>query len=411
MTSHEVGRSPYDAAMEIPGLRLGDPIGAGASGTVHEAVVTGPGPGDLAVGSTVAVKIVHAPSARLDEAELASRLEHDGVVRVHATGHDGDLAWIVMDRLSGPDLGTRLGDGPLAPDEAVALVGAVADAVASVHAAGIVHRDLKPANIVLDDGRPVVVDLGVALSADPDDATGGSAWARTAPTATTGVGAAVGTFAWMAPEQWRGEPVSPATDVYALGGVLHAALTGQPPYAATTLPGLAYDVALSPAPRPSDLGAPPRLDDVVATAMAKDPADRYTDAAAFSRALSAASSGDRRPGPRWPASTRRRWVRRGAVAVGVLAVAAVSMVVGLELRGEPEAGEGPRPGQVLTVCAERDATMRAAPRSSDVVERIDHGTRVRVVADDRNSPTWALVRAPDGREGFVLLEFVHATCR
>lgn len=436
----------------VPGLRVGAPLGSGAGGTVHEAVVEVASPG-LEVGDVVAVKLVQAESVDLwqREAAVASGLRHPGIVRVLASGQVeatdedvedgagtwGETGWIVMDRLDGPDLATVLADGPIEPEEAVDLVLAVLEAMAVVHDAGVVHRDLKPANVVMHEGRPVVVDFGIArVSEGSADHTGGGDWARTAPTASTGVGAAVGTFAWMAPEQWRGEPVSPATDVYALGGLLHALLTGRAPYSAATLPELAYDIALSDVPVPSDLGATSRYDPAVHAALMKDPAERPHDASALAELVRACRAGTASAVPRsltpsrgagaadvaptehaaQPSSTapppsstpRRRTALVAAAAVVLVGLAAgIGLLVG-EGRGAAGA-DGPVEGDVLTVCAEREATMRTAPRSEKVVRKLPHGMQVTVVDDVRNTPTWTHVRAGDD-EGFVLLEFVHARC-
>ncbi len=258
--------------VEVPGYRLAEPLGAGATGVVYAGV-------RLADGGSVAVKVVHPelvdPQYRdrlRREAQLAEAVVHPGVVRVHEVGGERDQAWLVMDRLSGPDLQQLLdSDGALSAERAVSLLAEVADAVDAVHRAGVIHRDLKPANIILDDGRPMVADFGVARQlASLESTTGldlsGDAWLRSGTPSGPSLGAMAGTVAYMAPEQWRGDPVTPATDVYALGGTLYALLTARRPYERRTLPELAYAVAMLPAPTTDT-----SYDEVIRTAMAKTP--------------------------------------------------------------------------------------------------------------------------------------------
>jgi predicted Ser/Thr protein kinase len=158
------------------------------------------------------------------EAQAAGALDHPGIVPVFEVGqHDGHH-FLAMAFVDGPSLAAHLQAGPLPQREAAALLRQVAEAVAAAHEAGIVHRDLKPHNILLDrDGRPRVTDFGLAkrLEGGPE---------------LTGTGQILGTPSYMAPEQARGaRDVGPAADVYALGAVLYALLTGRPPFQAATV--------------------------------------------------------------------------------------------------------------------------------------------------------------------------------
>lgn len=414
---------------EVPGYFLGDVLGAGAGGTVHRAVATTDHPDGPDTGDRVAIKVISADvlqsrtglSRWRAEARAAARVDHPGVVRVHDTGTDDESAWIVMEELSGPDL-RSLFAGPDRPsaDQAVDLVLGIADAVSAVHEAGLVHRDLKPANIVLHEGRPTLVDFGLARAGGGVDPAGSltasheTSWAHTAGSATGGPGTA-GTYAWMAPEQWRGEDATPATDVYALGGLLFTALTGRPPYPKETLTELAYSVALDDAPRPSDAGADDRFDAIVARAMAKEPTDRYPDAGAFRDALRAVAAGETLPAVTAPgpagrpdgAPMRRRSVVL-AVAASVVTVAAVGGVAFVLVSGD-DADEGPS-GSTITVCAKRDASMRDEPASKVTTTMIPHGTELRAEDDERNDSAWVRAVTDDGVEGYVLREFVNDHC-
>ncbi|MET7281502.1 serine/threonine protein kinase [Kribbella sp. NPDC005582] len=384
--------------VEVPGYRLAEPLGAGATGVVYAGV-------RLADGGSVAVKVVHPelvdPQYRdrlRREAQLAEAVIHPGVVRVHEVGGERDQAWLVMDRLSGPDLQQLLeAEGALPADRAVALLAEVADGVDAVHRAGVIHRDLKPANIILHDGRPMVGDFGVARQlASVESTTGldlsGDAWLHSGTPSGPSLGSMAGTVAYMAPEQWRGDPVTPATDVYALGGTLYALLTARRPYERRTLPELAYAVAMLPPPVTDTA-----YDEVIRVAMAKDPGDRYPTAAAFATALRAVSSG--RP------IQRARWTRRRLTAVAAIAVPVVTLTaVGAALlaQGREHSTEQ------LTVCAQ-DATVRDAPRSRTVVATVYRGDRLTPIAQ-RDGESWVHVRLPDGRTGWSLTDYVRHSC-
>lgn len=395
-----MGISVRAVIVEVPGYRLAEPLGAGATGVVYAA-------NRLADGRSVAVKVVHPelvdPQYRdrlRREARLAAAVDHPGVVRIHAVGGDGDQAWLAMDRLSGPDLQRLVeNEGPLPVERVVALLVEVAGAVEAMHQAGVIHRDLKPANIILDGDRPTVADFGVARqlasieSTTGMDLSGGADWLRSGTASGPSLGAMAGTVAYMAPEQWRGESVSAATDVYALGGTLFTLLTGRRPFDQRTLPELAYAVAMLPPPAPSAYGVPAGFDEVVRTAMAKAPEDRYPSAHAFAAALSAATTG---PPKRW---TRRRVGTLVAIAAPVIAIGGVGAT--LLVQGEEH------PAQ-LTVCAQ-DATVRDAPRSRTVIATVHRGDRLTPIAQ-HDGDSWVHVRLADGRNGWSLTEFVRHQC-
>jgi serine/threonine protein kinase len=398
--------------VEVPGYRLAEPLGAGATGVVYAA-------NRLSDGRSVAVKVVHPelvdPQYRdrlRREARLAAAIDHPGVVRVHAVGGDGDQAWLAMDLLSGPDLQRLLDDGgPLSPDRAVALLSEVAAAVDAMHRAGVIHRDVKPANIILDGDRPTVADFGVARqlasleSSTGMDLSGGADWLRSGAPSGPSLGAMAGTVAYMAPEQWRGDPVSAATDVYALGGTLFSLLTGRRPFDRRTLPELAYAVAILPPPAPSAYGVPVAFDEVVRTAMAKEPGDRYPTAAAFADALRAAAAGGSELAAGSPGDARSgRWTRR---RVGKLvAIAAPVIVIGAV--GASVLAQGQAQPTQLTVCAQ-DATVRDAPRSRTVIATVHHGDRLTPISP-HDGDAWVHVRLADGRSGWSLTDYVRHQC-
>jgi len=252
-------------------------VGRGGMGTVWAAH-------DVSSGREVAVKTVTDRSGEAGrlrrEARLAASVIHPGVVAVHDAGHDGATGYLVMDLLTGPDLGAVLEQGPMSPGEAVRVAAGVADALAAVHGAGVVHGDVKPSNVVLDAGDAVVlVDFGAALSTDDDAGP-----------------VTFGTATYMAPEQVTSAPATAASDVYALGCLLTTALAGRPPFVAGSPTEVLHRQVLTSAPRLRELvpGVPAALDDLVATMLDKDPAARCTAAQAHA-ALAALREGSPLP--------------------------------------------------------------------------------------------------------------------
>ncbi len=211
------------------------------------------------------------------EAEAAANLHHPGIVPVYEVGQVEGLHYYTMQFVSGQSLATRLEKGPLPPDEAAQLILQVARAVAYAHAHGVIHRDLKPANILLEvNGQPKITDFGLAKRLR---AEGG----------LTATGQILGTPAYMAPEQAAGRDrrVGEVTDVYALGALLYATLTGQAPHSATNEVDLLLKVLDSDPLPPSHVqaGVPASLDQVCLCCLEKDPQKRYPSAAAVAKDL------------------------------------------------------------------------------------------------------------------------------
>ncbi|MCM3661783.1 serine/threonine protein kinase [Georgenia satyanarayanai] len=235
-------------------------VGRGGMGRVWAAR-------DVHSGRDVAVKTAEAvrggTGALRREAALAASVDHPGVVEVHDAGHDGDMDYLVMDLLSGPDLAAVLEDGPVPPAEALRIVHDLADALAAVHDAGVVHGDVKPANVVLTDDAVVLVDFGVA-AASPSCA--GPVTFGTAP--------------YMAPEQVASAPATGASDVYALGCLLTATLAGRPPFTADSPTEILHRHVRAAAPRLRELvlDVPPSLDELGAAMLHKEPNGRCSAA-------------------------------------------------------------------------------------------------------------------------------------
>lgn len=254
-----------------------EPAGSGGSAQVWRAL-------DRETGDEVALKRLH-PIVFADEAgrhrlerEFRSlrSLDEPHVVPVRDLHIEDDDAALVLDYVAGPSLARRLTDGPpIRADEAVSIASDVAAALAAAHAAGIVHRDVTPGNILLEptDGARLT-DFGIAR---------GSADAATAT--LTADGELVGTLRYLAPEQLRGEPATPASDLHALAAVTYEMLAGQPAYPATTPVALAESHARGPARIRSVSRA---LDEAVRRGLAPNPADRQPDVRAFVDELVAA---------------------------------------------------------------------------------------------------------------------------
>ena len=276
----------------VGGFRVVRRIGAGGMGAVYEAE-------EVTIGRRVAIKVL-LPKLALDasfaerflrEAKALGRVRHPTIVDVFTFGTLSDgRPFFVMPLLEGRSLREELATRVRLPgDEAWRLVREIVSGLGAAHAAGVLHRDLKPENLFLaeweGERRPMLLDFGVAKwtqdPSSPDD---------TPAAQLTATGAPIGTPAYMAPEQWWGQPAEPATDQYALGVMLHELLTGSLPFAAAALPDLLSRHLHDAPPSLASKGveATPEAEAFVARLMAKGPADRYADMSAVLRAGDAA---------------------------------------------------------------------------------------------------------------------------
>jgi serine/threonine-protein kinase len=253
--------------------RLDSVLGRGGVATVWRGW-------DLRLERAVAVKVLDRtglggdPSAatRFDrEARTLARLAHPNIVTVYDFGAQDGVAYLVMELVEGRSLAALLAEGALPVAQAAAIAAQVCDALGAAHRAGIIHRDVKPANILIPAGGGVkVCDFGIArLQHAAGQAT------------LTAVDTAIGTSDYMAPEQAAGDPVDARTDLYALGCVLYAMLTGSPPFTGDGPISVVYQhLHRAPVPVRSHRGdVPPDLDNLVGQLLAKSPTDRPADAA------------------------------------------------------------------------------------------------------------------------------------
>jgi Protein kinase domain len=274
------------AGDEFAGYRIESRLGRGGMGILYLAIEPG-------LERRVALKLI-APEAAADqvfaqrfaeESRIAASIEHPNVVPIYAAGEAGGVPWIAMRYVPGSDLGRRIGrEGRLDPASAVALIGQVGNGLDAIHAAGLIHRDVKPANVLLsgDPGseHAYITDFGVARNVATQSGL-------------TQTGRFVGTLDYVAPEQISGEPIDARVDVYALGCLLFKLLTGEVPFPREGEAARLYAHLNDPPPAPSlyEPSVSMALDDVVARAMSKSPADRYPSAGDLGRAADAALSG------------------------------------------------------------------------------------------------------------------------
>jgi hypothetical protein len=319
--------------------RLVARAGSGGTAEVWRAI-------DERTGEEVALKRLHpgvfaseAGRRRLVREFRALRdLRHPNVVAVRDLEIGTDDAALILDYVPGPSLRERLAThAALPPGEAVAIARDVAAALAAAHAAGIVHRDVSPGNVLLaPDGTARLTDFGIADAA-------------TEETAVTATGTLVGTLRYVAPEQLRGEPATPSSDLYGLAAVTWEMLAGRPPFAATTPVELVESQRAEL--RPIE-GLDPRLDAAVRRGLALDPGVRPRSVGAFAASLLDALD-DRPTEPialPLPAArpTPRARSRAGPVAVGAALALGALILVGALGATDPAgtggtATETPRP--------------------------------------------------------------------
>jgi serine/threonine-protein kinase len=254
----------------------------------------------------------------IHESELAASLDHPNIIDIYDAGETDGLLYLAMRYVSGDDLKTLIArEGRLDPERTVALITQVAGALDAAHERGLVHRDIKPANVLV---QPPTSSLGehayltdFGLTKRPDSMSG-----------LTKTGQFLGSVEYAAPEQFEGRPLDARTDVYSLGCVLYECLTGQIPFLREHEAAVMHAHIKEPPPKPSakrpDL--PKGFDEVVASAMAKDPAYRYPTAGGLAKAAGGALRGEATP----VIGARRR--RRKALA-GIAAAVALVLLAGV----------------------------------------------------------------------------------
>lgn len=301
----------------VGGFRIRELLGAGAMGAVYLAE-------SVESGDPVALKIIAAgPShdtrfrERFErECALAATLHHPNVVTTIASGETDGHLYLAMECVDGADLREILRrEAPLETGRALRLVAQVADALDAAHKLGLVHRDVKPGNILVTEGdgeeRALVCDFGLARHVS-------------SVSSLTSDRGFVGTIDYVPPEQITGEPVERRADLYSLGCVLFECLTGVKPFDRESELAVVFAHLNDPPPRATDVRPelPTAWNEFFATALAKEPSERFGSGREFVEAARAAAAGRRRSGGR---------PRRRVVAVTAVALAAAGIGAGVAL--------------------------------------------------------------------------------
>ncbi len=292
-------------------------LGSGGMGVVYQAL-------DRELGEDIALKVLRAP-ARLAapgslaemqrrfraELVLARKVTHKHVIRIHDIGEIDGIKFISMPLVKGRDLAAILANGPLPVERALRYARQIVAGLMAVHAAGVIHRDLKPSNIMIgEDDQVLLMDFGIARP----NAPAAAAQPRTI------AGAIVGTTAYMAPEQARGEAVDQRTDVYGCGLIVYEMLCGTRPNL-TIAELLARMKATPPPPRQVNPAVPAELDSIVTRCLKPAAADRYQTSVDLGAALSGLRRKKRRAVPAFATPT---WLPRAAALLAVALLAGLA---------------------------------------------------------------------------------------
>ena len=307
--------------------RLLDRLGEGGMGVVYRAE-------DLRLGREVAVKLLRPEAtigpdwlARFErEARLASSLQHPHICTIHELGEHEGQPFIAMERLEGHTVRHLIEAGPIPIHSVLNFATQVADALDAAHRRGIIHRDIKPANLFVTFGDHLkILDFGLAKTTSADHPTATNLVAASAPTIATpgapdltAAGVAVGTAAYMSPEQAYGQPLDSRSDLFSLGSVLYEMATGRRAFGGDDLALISMRIIngiLLP-PRSINPAIPQNVEAIILKLLATDPKDRYQSAAdllvdlravlqqlgpdaAGSGTIAAAASGTENPLARW----------------------------------------------------------------------------------------------------------------
>jgi eukaryotic-like serine/threonine-protein kinase len=376
-----------------PGFAVGEYrierlIGRGGMGAVYAAE-------QPEIGAPVAIKVLAAELSRdprlvkrfVDEARAVNKIRHPNIIDIFAFGRLADgREYFVMEYLEGETLAARLAAGPLPRAEARPLLLQICEALEAAHREKIVHRDLKPENLWIATprhGQPYikVLDFGIAKLVETREAS-----------MTTEEGLAIGTPFFMSPEQCRGEAVDHRSDVYALGVLLYLMFSGRLPFEGATFLGVVtQQITATPVPPSAYRPVPERLERLILSCLAKDPAQRPSSARALGHelgnVLGDSVAAETLPAASAPSRAARSGKRPLLVAAVVCALASAALMLALRTRREP-----PLPARVA-------APVRAqpAPAAAPAIEPRSPTAHPR----DRAAPPRPPKRAGIEQRGFL----------
>ncbi len=331
-----------NAGTKLGPYEIVSPIGAGGMGEVYRAK-------DARLGREVAIKVL--PSHLTDDPDLKARFErearaisqltHPHICTLYDVGSADGVEYLVMELLEGQTLADRIEKGPLPTDQVIRFGVEIADALDRAHRAGIVHRDLKPGNVMLTKSGVKLLDFGLAKVVASREAEAGLSSLPTelgASRPLTQRGTVMGTFQYMAPEQLEGKEADARTDIFALGCVLYEMATGKKAFSGASQASLVSAI-LRDDPRPiSEIApmAPPALDRLVKTCLAKDPEERWQSARDVMSELRWIGQAGSQAGAPAVVVSRRKNREKLAWGIAAAAIAGLAIVVGMQLRKHEE---------------------------------------------------------------------------
>ena len=366
-----------------PGHKLGPyeivaPLGAGGMGEVYRAR-------DTRLERTVAVKILpehlsHSAEAKQRferEARAVSSLNHPNICTLYDVGHQDGVDYLVMEFLEGQTLAERLAKGPLPLEQMLKCGIEICQGLEKAHCTGVLHRDLKPGNIMLTKAGTKLMDFGLAKAATAGSPLSSSlGLTMSGPSADqplTARGMVVGTFQYMSPEQVEGKEADARSDIFALGAVLYEMSTGKKAFTGKTQASIAAAILAAEPQAISTLQpmTPPALDRVVATCLAKDPADRFQTTHDLKLQLKWIAEGGSKAGVPAPVAAKRRLRERIAWALTV-AVAGMGLVLATRYYSARPQAESPLlvsvipPAGVFPDTAGRNGPPQISPDGSRI---------------------------------------------
>ncbi|MFF2556773.1 protein kinase [Nocardia sp. NPDC058058] len=318
------------------------------------------------------------------EAALAARLEHANIVPIYDRADSAaEIPWICMKYVGGGDISLLMATrrGPLPPDEAVRLITDAARGLDHAHRYGIIHRDIKPANILIDraehdEGRALLTDFGIARAFDD----------------TLTVTSISATFAYAAPERFGSTPADHRADIYSLGCTFYEILTARTPFPRPDQAAVIAAHLSAPPPRPTDLNPslPPGLDEVIATALAKSPDDRYPTSTALAEAAQRALTLAPRPAVAPTPDSRTAPTTISPAAAGFDSTTPPPNPAGWRPRTPPPQSISPVHAEHAESTSTKPSVPMTAPRAAPTPEMIEtEADRTALAPNPRTAPTAA----------------------